>query len=97
MNRLAVLAHPRFCEDLARLIVEMMVPDHAVDVFHDQIKGALMLRPQRHEWIFFFDTFPEAVEFTREVSRLYNDVMRAPSFLVKDLEPGFQCTAMFRT
>ena len=30
MNRLAILAHPRFCEDLARLIVEiMLVPSFA--------------------------------------------------------------------
>ena len=37
---LAVLAHPRFCEDLARLIVEFMIPSSADDwVLACTIKG----------------------------------------------------------
>ena len=67
---LVVLAHPRFCEDLARLIVEIMVPDEALDrVYHE-----MFLDHRGFAYSTWFAILDEAEHFMREVERRYKGI-----------------------
>ena len=86
MNRLAVLAHPRLCEDLARLIVEMMVPDDELDILREEL--ARHPSPGSFGCLYWFDSLEEAYWFRDEARRT---IAANIEFRVKEIDGGVMC------
>ena len=80
MNRLAVLAHPRLCEDLARLIVEMIMPDFGIEFFHRFMVSDGWRHPQRHGFCILCARWEDAFVLTCQARRIYGPYVRNLSF-----------------
>ena len=86
-----VLAHPRFCKDLARLIVEILVFNAAVDVMHEPMIDVWRNPQTFRTWHLWFHTNEEAGDFCRDMRCIYGPLLQDLYFDIRTGGPMTTC------